>query len=246
MSVDTHRRRRRAPTISDVVEPLRLDTLAQQVMAEHELITDRAGSVLAHAITAGKLLLKAKALVPKGEWTAWLESNLNVHKNTAFTYVRLAQHEAELKGSGVTGIDPAMEFLSTGKRLTKDEKLEMLALYEGGKGMTLEAIAQRFGVRRSTAWYYVSAKNRDRVKTLQRKQRHRAQRALEREETRKQVAGQRGPLAKAYSEIRRALQAVDQHLSAEQLTPEDRIKLLEALDSLYAAEDRVAEVIRAR
>lgn len=239
-------RLRAVPTIGDISGPPALDALAKQVMKEHALITDRTGSVLSHAIIAGKLLLRAKALVPKGEWTAWLETNLDVHKNTSFTYIRLAQHESELKNSGVTGIDPAMEFLSTGKRLTKDEKLEMVALYAGGRGQTLEAIARRFGVRRSTAWYYVSAKNRDRVKTLQRKQRHRAQRALEREETRKRIAGGRGPLAKAYSEIRRALQGVDQYLAAESLEPADRIKLLEALDALYAAEDRVAEVIRTR
>lgn len=47
--------------------------------------------VLRSAIEIGKRLNEAKALVPHGEWGAWLETNVNYSQSTANNFMRIAE-----------------------------------------------------------------------------------------------------------------------------------------------------------
>jgi hypothetical protein len=74
----------------------RLPVLAASIndhLAAAEAATRRG---LEHAIAAGALLLEAKALVPHGEWLAWLEVNCHVGMRQAQTFMRLARHRDRL------------------------------------------------------------------------------------------------------------------------------------------------------
>ena len=48
-------------------------------------------AVVAFAVTAGRLLLKAEAPVPAGSWGPWLECNCKFSVRTAQDYMRIAR-----------------------------------------------------------------------------------------------------------------------------------------------------------
>lgn len=228
--------KRRSPTTSVSTG------LIEQINEQHRIIAGRKGEALEHAVRCGELLLEAQQRVPRGHWTVWLEENVEMHKTTAFAYMRLARNKEAVQAGNFNGIDPALAALSDGKTLTDTEKDEMRRLYKNGNsGLSLDELATTFGVRKSTVWYWVSAKQRDRVKRLQRHQRDRDRKAAETAIRRQIITRKGGEIARAYSEIRRAQQKIDAEARAQDMDPMRRVRLLEALDALYAAEDKLAD-----
>jgi hypothetical protein len=77
---------------------LKLPHIARRIDAAHSAVAVALGSAIAHAITAGLLLIEAKRHVrrDKGKWLPWLEANCSVPARTASHYVRLAKHRTKL------------------------------------------------------------------------------------------------------------------------------------------------------
>jgi len=73
-----------------------LADLAHRISVEHEAVTLAVQHGLAHAIACGKLLIKAKAQVPRGDWLPWLTQCQIGSIRTAQTYMRAARSFAEL------------------------------------------------------------------------------------------------------------------------------------------------------
>lgn len=217
--------------------------VAVQINDLHRKITAPGSDVIRSAIECGELLIKVQQSVPKGQWVMWAKANLEMHVTTAFGYMRLARNKVEVLAGNHSGIDPALAALSGEIRLGVEAKQEIVRLYDNGKGQTLEQIADLFGVKKSTVWYHVSAKSRNRTKLLQRTQRAQARRALEREEQSRAAQRLGGPIAEAYSLVRKAEQIVDARTRLK-IDVDERRHLMEALTALYTVEDELSEAIR--
>ena len=74
-----------------------LDDLARRIREEHHACRDAAQSAVEHAVTAGQLLLEAKAGLPHGQWLPWLNGHCNISERTSQAYMRLARELPKLE-----------------------------------------------------------------------------------------------------------------------------------------------------
>ena len=74
----------------------RLCDLAEEANEAHERAQACFESGIAHAQRAGAALIKAKAQIDHGGWSAWLASNFNGSERTAQLYMRLVRRLPEL------------------------------------------------------------------------------------------------------------------------------------------------------
>lgn len=219
-----------------------IEELIDKINEEHRYIIPRGPEQLEHAIRCGELLIQARTLVPKGHWVLWLDENVEVFRTTAFKYIRLAQHKDQIQGK-FSGIDPAIDFLAGKRQLTPDEKHEIVAL---ATHKTFDEVAEMMDVSKSTVSYYVNAKDRNRVKGLQKQRRTRERQALQREQDAKLVRGTAGQeLQDAYALLRRSEQRLQQAIDAEKDWHVRRI-LSEALYFFFKGEDKIVEALKNR
>jgi hypothetical protein len=68
-----------------------LSDLAVRINDEHRLCEAALRTSLEHAVTAGDLLVQAKAALPHGAWGDWLRQNFAGSARTAQTYMRLSR-----------------------------------------------------------------------------------------------------------------------------------------------------------
>ena len=74
-----------------------LDNLAQRIDAEHHAVATALQSALAHAISAGEMLIEAKRQFGQhGQWLPWLKANCEVPARTATHYMALARKRKHL------------------------------------------------------------------------------------------------------------------------------------------------------
>ena len=74
-----------------------LPELAGRIRAEHTAVADALKDSLRHAITAGELLIVAKAQVPHGHWLSWLREHCAISERTEQFYMRVAKNRAEIE-----------------------------------------------------------------------------------------------------------------------------------------------------
>jgi len=92
-----------------------LADLAARIKAEHEAVGHALKRGLAHAITAGELLIEAKFQLKHGQWLPWLDS-CGVSERLAQRYIRLARNRALIEANPTPvsdlGIRGALDLLS--------------------------------------------------------------------------------------------------------------------------------------
>src|SRR4051794_1431546 len=64
-----------------------LESLAQQIKAEHKAATEAADRMVQHARAAGELLISAKEQLSHGEWLPWLRDNCELSARSAQGYM---------------------------------------------------------------------------------------------------------------------------------------------------------------
>lgn len=69
-------------------EIVRLSDLAEQINAEHEACVTSAKDTVMKAIEVGRLLCQAKAVVDRGRWIPWIESNCRFDRHQAWRYMQ--------------------------------------------------------------------------------------------------------------------------------------------------------------
>lgn len=74
-----------------------LAELAAEANQHHAAAQDKARQAVDHAMTAGALLLQAKAAIGHGAWAAWLQRNFKGSDRTARGYMRLANHREAIE-----------------------------------------------------------------------------------------------------------------------------------------------------
>jgi len=70
--------------------------LVPQIKAEHRAVVEALESGLKHAIGCGKYLDKARKLIRRGAWEAWIEANCPFSIRTARNYLRVFRRRGEL------------------------------------------------------------------------------------------------------------------------------------------------------
>jgi len=76
-----------------------LPELAARIRAEHRATATALQSSVEHAMTAGDLLLEAKALVKHGEWLPWLAAHCEISERTAQLYMRCAKNRKAIEAN---------------------------------------------------------------------------------------------------------------------------------------------------
>jgi Protein of unknown function (DUF3102) len=74
-----------------------LETLAEQINAEHRAFIGTFRKTLEHGIRAGELLSQAKEQSPHGTWLSWLAAHFEGAPRTAQEYMQLYKRRAELR-----------------------------------------------------------------------------------------------------------------------------------------------------
>ena len=74
-----------------------LADLAIRIKAEHAAAAASLRESVRHAISAGEMLVEAKAMVPHGQWLLWLADHVSISERTAQLYMRIAKNRAEVE-----------------------------------------------------------------------------------------------------------------------------------------------------
>ncbi len=115
-----------------------LDALARQIRDTHALVGASVSDAVTYAITAGRLLLEAKAGVRRGEWLPWLERNCEMSERTAQVYMRMSKKTSTLAENPQRVADltmrGALALLAKRKRTAADSDLDVKRAVENLDG----------------------------------------------------------------------------------------------------------------
>jgi transposase len=130
-----------------------LEQLAEDIRREHELCIFHALSALEHAVRTGEALLKARELVPQGQWEPWLAGNVPTVERQARAYMRVATYRDAIPSEITTLTDGLRElrglpaFDGSGPRQhppeTRERALELVA-----EGLSRRLVASMLGINR--------------------------------------------------------------------------------------------------
>lgn len=135
------------------VAPPRRRTLPQLALAierEHALAMQAGRGMVEHAIRCGEALLEAQQQVPWGEWETWLAEHFPKSRDTAFNYMRVAQHREHI--TGAESVVTALRMLKSigveteDRRGRPESETKRLALELQAQGLGPTAIAEQLGI----------------------------------------------------------------------------------------------------
>jgi N6-adenosine-specific RNA methylase IME4 len=107
----------------DLARSNSLVDLAARIHDEWEIAENHFGCGLQHALTAGRLLLEAKAQLDHGEWLPWLRDHCRIPERTAQLYMRCAIHAEELKSERVADFRGAVALIA---KVEKEARVEAM------------------------------------------------------------------------------------------------------------------------
>jgi hypothetical protein len=90
--------------MDDITRSNSLTDLAARIRIEHEATADSLRRSIEHAMTAGDLLIEAKAQVKHGEWLPWLDEHCGMAERTAQLYMRIAKGREVIESKIRSGV----------------------------------------------------------------------------------------------------------------------------------------------
>ena len=228
-------------------DQLTLDDLKVAIEREHASVLGTPSERIEAAIHCGEHLLLAQQQTDSQTYWIWL-GELNMHRTTAYRYMRLARHADEVRSGEYDGIDPAIEGIRTGKRprRTDEDRDEIVRMRQAG--MTMGQIAEALDMSVSTVYYWSSAKNAKRRGSQRRATRARERHAELRQQAQVLAKGIGGAMENGYSFLRRCEQQIDKSIAGLDSAKdrEIRVALRRALGHLHAAEDELTRAMALR
>ncbi len=236
-----------------------LTLIAATINSEHEQVYAAALDALTHAILCGEALQKAREAVPDGEWTRWVDQNLDITDNQAFRYLRIAHYRDVLLSAEhrPQSVRAALDYL----RENNMPRLDTSNRRNGGRyptfdvdearrlhsqGMSFGQIGQLLGISSQAVWLQLAPGARDkRAKSRRRRwELNKAQRkALVDAERAKAVARVGGSVADAYALLRKCAIALDRAITTTSTTAEvDALR--DALAFTHRAEDQIVAALK--
>jgi transposase len=244
-----------------VVEPLELRELETRIAEGHEAVLAGASAALVAALKVGADLLRARELVPRGEWEQWMEARCPFSVFTGHTYMRLAYHRQVLGDVRAMSVKQARELLTGYPPIPGTTRLDDRIREEAhrlrAKGLSNTAISARLDVPRSTIGDWLSpAHELRRKKAAQRRKRKAERTARTQELTLSRARARKDSLGRSYVTIRLAAVETDKarselrerarrHVGKARASLERAADLVgEALSHVYRAEDEATAAVR--
>lgn len=169
-----------------------LVALAERANASHLHAMNAAQVAFEQAVAAGAALIRARELLPTGEWTAWLDRNFRASAWTANFYMRCAKNCDEVRAHfrGQPTLTGARYFLENrtavrGIGAMASVETQERAANLAAEGVPFSEIAKQLGISRNTAKRYANPEYRQRLQA----------RYVDRELTR--TPGKRAPVGPA-------------------------------------------------
>jgi len=122
---------------------VRLTRIADELQQEVIEAERHYQSAVQHAIRAGELLNEARVLVARGTWGKWLAANFEASETVAATYMRLADHRAEIASARTITAAVGMIAASSRGPATDDKQSEPdpMAAYRRASSAVSRALA---------------------------------------------------------------------------------------------------------
>lgn len=222
------------------------DALATTIREEQALAKEAGVSMIEHAIRAGEALIKAKRLVPRGEWEKWiLEQFPDQNFVSTRGYMRLARNQTEVRQLQPANMNQAFLLLRDRKNEAYDPDLkeEVERLWATGDFPSMRQLAIHMDVNYARVWRWLNPEKAEAKRQLQRERSKAGRRALRRQEREASVFRHGGPLAQAYTLIRKALQDLQRANEVEK-DRDVRREIASAMQSIYNAEDRIVKAVK--
>jgi hypothetical protein len=129
---------------TDITTSNSLADLAARINAEHKAVATTLRDSVAHAITAGELLIEAKDRLAHGEWLPWLREHCNISERTAQLYMRTAKNRAaiEARAKSATVADLTLNETAALLMMSTDVR-KLLAFAEEIESLSGEALIEK-------------------------------------------------------------------------------------------------------
>jgi len=232
---------------SQVLEPVTLNDLAQEIGREHDAVRQSVSDSLTHSIRAGELLLEAKRLVEFGHWDEWLAEQAlawNMSIEWARSYMRFARYQDLILQQQLPSAKAARAYLRSSVvrdvRFDPTLRKECERLYK--EGLTQKAISVELGVSQPTIWRWLNPQKELKYRRMRAKTSRQGRSALRAQDRKALAKKVGGDLGEGYSLVRLALDTLER--AAVQHTGDTRRDIRSAMNSLYNAEDAVAQAVR--
>lgn len=222
-----------------------LADLTTIVKREHEACQAAVETTLDHAIRAGEVLSRIRDILkPRGEWQRWIEEEFPRDRSTAYTYLRIYQHQGKLppRVGRVTEADmllrglPDIDGGPPRKRITDDRKDEARELRDQGR--SYKEIAKALGVSVSTVYNWFN----DHQGKHQREARAALKQSRQQKKINKAVRKHGGAIAEAYAMAERMQDVIAQaHTEAKE--PQARRSLQRATEYHHAMRDFIVKAL---
>jgi hypothetical protein len=118
-----------------------LPDLAGRVRIEHEAVSASLKESVRHAMTAGELLIEAKAQFGRhGRWLPWLKDHCTISERTAQLYMRVAKSRTEIEDQMRNGVaDLSLNGAAALLMLSSDVR-KLLNFAKQAEGLSGEAL----------------------------------------------------------------------------------------------------------
>lgn len=242
-----------------VIATANLDQLAAIANEAHDRVEVALGNLrdifkgsCIDAMSAGDALLRAKSLVPEGQWLQWVAANLHYSNITASHYMRIAFYRDEVEqwmaeGGNGTIVGARSILAELPKVYGKKAMMKDTAKELHNSGYTIAQIARDLDCSWATAKGWVDDQFEKRklarqISALRRKRE--AERALAQQELARAVRKVGGKPDQAFSMLREKLIPLVDGMLGEETDPEARQALREALAAAHRCEDQIVRALR--
>jgi hypothetical protein len=116
-----------------------LADLAARIRAAHESTAIALRKGVAHAVTAGELLIEAKTLLKHGQWLPWLRDHCAMSERTAQLYMRCARSRKEIEANTQSFADLNLNEVAALLMLSSDVR-KLLDFAKQAEGLSGDAL----------------------------------------------------------------------------------------------------------
>lgn len=240
-----------------------LETMAVFINEGQRRIATNLSHAINDAIAVGEVLLEAQTQMDVGGFGRWIDESLDIARNTAMNYMRLAQFQDLLpaqitspvivKGdrgiySSSATIGKAMSYLAAIGATRSQGVFRKVDIDEVRRlketGASNREIARMLSVSHAAVcWALKSKQERDAYIASRKHERRARDRAVARDKLRTSVKQHGGSVSEAYSLVRRALQQL-QASHDNYPASNNRRALAAAITHLHHVEDAIGRAMR--
>lgn len=195
----------------------------------------------------GATIEQAYRSMDYSEWREWLGAE-GLSPYVGFCFMRATKYPELMREHQPGSLEKVRALLPQGQGTAFDAEMARTARTMHEAGMPVSQIRVHFAVSRMTVkrwvdpdgWERDQAKKRERAHQLREEQAERKRRELDR-----LAKAEGGPVSVSYGQVRKAAQALQVAMDAEDVSRERRAALRIAMEALHRCEDEIGKALRA-